>query len=267
MIGIPISITSKRKQTTKDCILGVNNNANSQLIFVDTPGIELINKKFDRNRKLNSLATSIFDQVDLILWVIEAKKFTFDDKKISHLLPSKKPIIVAINKIDLATNAVEKNKIFEQIHLFSNVKYSAIVPISIHKTYQISQLIKEIENNLPIQSKIYDSNFLTDKSLTFRACEIIREKTLRLVGDELPYKINVHMDRFIEKNVNQKYYLLDVSIIVTKPSHKPIIIGKKANTIKRIRIDSQRSLVKLFSSDVRLSLWVKIRNKYLTNLE
>ena len=130
--------------------------------------------------------------------------------------------------------------------MFSNVKYSAIVPISIHKTYQISQLIKEIENNLPIQSKIYDSNFLTDKSLTFRACEIIREKTLRLVGDELPYKINVHMDRFIEKNDDQEKP--DIKKPGTKkpnPKPKP---KPKPKYIDAVRVDQKLGQISIKST-------------------
>ena len=257
ILGQPISITSKRRQTTRDCILGVVNETNSQVIFVDTPGIESTGKH-ERNRKLNTLAISIFDDVDLILWVVEAKKISAEDKLIYGLLPQSKPIIVAINKVDLAKSSDEKKLMFEQVEFFSNVKPKAIIPISVLKSFQINNLIEEIKLSLPEQEKIFEKNYVTDKSTSFRASEIIREKVFRLVGDELPYSISVIIDRF-DHTPNNKFIGMDASIIVEKNTHKPIVIGKNASRIKKIRVDSQSSLNKLFDTKVNLTLWVKVR--------
>lgn len=257
IVGKPISITSRRRQTTRDCILGVSTNKNSQFIFVDTPGIESTGK-FERNRKLNALATSIFEDVDLILWVVEAKKIHLEDKLISSLLTKNKPIVVAINKVDLATSNTEKKQMFDQVSFFASVEPKAIVPISVLKSFQIEELIAEIELLLPLQNKLFDENYLTDKSMTFRSSELIREKIFRLVGDELPYSVSVNIERCSEKNI-KNIIEIDASIIVNKKTHKPIIIGKNATRIKQIRIDSTRPLNKLFDANVDLSLWVKVK--------
>tara|TARA_E500000331_G_scaffold44146_1_gene36809 strand:- start:1847 stop:2725 length:879 start_codon:yes stop_codon:yes gene_type:complete len=257
IIGQPVSITSRRRQTTRDCILGVVTETNSQVIFVDTPGIESTGKH-ERNRKLNSLAISIFDDVDLILWVVEAKKINSEDKLISSLLPQHKPIVVAINKVDLVKSSVEKKLMFEQVEFFSNIRPKAIIPISVAKSFQISQLIDEIKLSLPVQEKIFDKNYITDKSVIFRSSEIIREKVFRLIGDELPYSVSVVIDRCSSKS-KINIVEMDASILLEKNSHKPIVIGKNATRVKKIRIDSQRSLNKLFDAKVNLTIWVKVR--------
>ena len=257
IIGQPVSITSRRRQTTRDCILGVVTETNSQVIFVDTPGIESTGKH-ERNRKLNSLAISIFDDVDLILWVVEAKKINSEDKLISSLLPQHKPIVVAINKVDLVKSSVEKKLMFEQVEFFSNIRPKAIIPISVAKSFQISQLIDEIKLSLPVQEKIFDKNYITDKSVIFRSSEIIREKVFRLIGDELPYSVSVVIDRCSNKS-KINIVEMDASILLEKNSHKPIVIGANATRVKKIRIDSQRSLNKLFDAKVNLTIWVKVR--------
>ena len=237
--------------------MGVVTETNSQVIFVDTPGIESTGKH-ERNRKLNSLAISIFDDVDLILWVVEAKKINSEDKLISSLLPQHKPIVVAINKVDLVKSSVEKKLMFEQVEFFSNIRPKAIIPISVAKSFQINQLIDEIKLSLPVQEKIFDKNYITDKSVIFRSSEIIREKVFRLIGDELPYSVSVVIDRCSNKS---KIHIveMDASILLEKNSHKPIVIGTNATRVKKIRIDSQRSLSKLFDAKVNLTIWVKVR--------
>ena len=257
ILGQPISITSKRRQTTRDCILGVVTETNSQVIFVDTPGIESTGKH-ERNRKLNTLAISIFEDVDLILWVVEAKKISLEDKLIHGLLPQSKPIVVAINKVDLAKSSEEKKLIFEQVEFFSKITPKAIIPISVQKSFQIYDLIEQIKLYLPVQEKIFENNYVTDKSISFRASEIIREKVFRLVGDELPYSTSVIIDR-CDNKPNENFIGMDATIIVEKNTHKPIVIGKNALRIKKIRVDSQSSLNKLFDAKVNLTLWVKVR--------
>lgn len=257
IIGQPVSITSRRRQTTRDCILGVTTEPNFQIIFVDTPGIESTGKH-ERNRKLNSLAISIFDDVDLILWVIEAKKINAEDKLIYNLMPKSKPIIVGINKIDLVKNSEEKKLIFEQVGFFSDIKPRAIIPISVLKSFQINNLLNEIKSYLPLQEKIFENSYITDKSLVFRSSEIIREKVFRLVGDELPYSVSVVIDRFSDKSINGTVEI-DASIIVKRNTHKAIVIGKNASRIKKIRVDSLRPLNKLLDAKVMLTIWVKVK--------
>ena len=252
-----VTITSKKRQTTRDCILGVLTQDNSQFIFVDTPGIES-SGKHERNRILNSLATATLNDVDLILWVVEAKKITIEDKLIFNLLANKNPIIVAINKVDLVTSSSEKKMMFEQVKFFLGIEPVAIVPISVLKSFQIKDLLKEIKSFLPKQDKLFDHNYLTNKSLVFRASETIREKIFRLVGDELPYSASVIIESCSKKDVNNVVEIY-ASIVVSKKSHKPIIIGKNATRIKKIKLDSSRSLDKIFDANVDLTLWVKVR--------
>ncbi len=255
IIGHPISITSKKRQTTRDRILGVFSKKNAQFVFVDTPGIESTGR-FERNRKLNSLAISIFDDVDLILWVLEAGKINNEDKLISSLLPKSRHVIIALNKIDLVNREKEKKIMYEQVEFFSSLKPKAIIPISVTKSFQINEMLSEIQSYLPTQDMIFDQNFITDKGIVFRSSEIIREKVIRLVGAELPYAVSVVIDRCLTKNNTVE---IDASIIVTKKSHKPIVIGKNASRIKQITLDSSRPLKRLFDKTVFLEIWVKVR--------
>ncbi|OUW02332.1 MAG: GTPase Era [Betaproteobacteria bacterium TMED156] len=262
LIGQPISIISRRKQTTVDCILGVVNQNNLQLVLIDTPGIEF-NGKLVKSRRLNNLATSILSDVDVILWVIEAKKIHTEDELIPKIFPKNIPIVVAINKVDLANSDNDKRKMFEQVNDLSDINIDVIIPISVSKSFQITQLIDEIKLRLPIRTPIFDKDFLTDKDIVFRTSEIIREKVFKLIGDELPYTTFIEIDRLLEEEVGRKIVTIDASIITNRMTHKPIVIGKKGMTIKRIKEDSLRPLRKLFDRPVKLNLWVKVRQKFI----
>ena len=254
-----ITITSRKPQTTRNRILGILSEENSQIVFLDTPGVHLGYKR-QLNKVMNKLASQCYEEVDLVLFLIDRTKWQLEEDKILESLRNlNKPVVLVINKID---RLKEKSKLFAFIDEISKkFNFLAIIPISALRKDNLLELKKIIQNNLEIGPSHFPENEITEFSDAFYISEIIREKAINRLGDELPYRINVVIEKIIE---HKKLKTIYAAIITESKSQKGIILGKQGSMIKAIGTASRKELEKEFSKKVNLQLWVKA-NKNWTN--
>ena len=254
-----ITITSRKPQTTRNRILGILSEENSQIVFLDTPGVHLGYKR-QLNKVMNKLASQCYEEVDLVLFLIDRTKWQQEEDKILESLRNlNKPVVLVINKID---RLKEKSKLYAFIDEISKkFNFLAIIPISALRKDNLLELKKIIQNNLEIGPSHFPENEITEFSDAFYISEIIREKAINRLGDELPYRINVVIEKIIE---HKKLKTIYAAIITESKSQKGIILGKQGSMIKAIGTASRKELEKEFSKKVNLQLWVKA-NKNWTN--
>ena len=254
-----ITITSRKPQTTRNRILGILSEENSQIVFLDTPGVHLGYKR-QLNKVMNKLASQCYEEVDLVLFLIDRTKWQQEEDKILESLRNlNKPVVLVINKID---RLKEKSKLYAFIDEISKkFNFLAIIPISALRKDNLLELKNIIQNNLEIGPSHFPENEITEFSEAFYISEIIREKAINRLGDELPYRINVVIEKI---NEHKKLKTIYAAIITESKSQKGIILGKQGNMIKAIGTASRKELEKEFSKKVNLQLWVKA-NKNWTN--
>ena len=254
-----ITITSRKPQTTRNRILGILSEENSQIVFLDTPGVHLGYKR-QLNKVLNKLASQCYEEVDLVLFLIDRTKWQQEEDKILESLRNlNKPVVLVINKID---RLKEKSKLYAFIDEISKkFNFLAIIPISALRKENLLELKKIIQNNLELGPSHFPENEITEFSDAFYISEIIREKAINRLGDELPYRINVVIEKI---NEHKKLKTIYAAIITESKSQKGIILGKQGSMIKAIGTASRKELEKEFSKKVNLQLWVKA-NKNWTN--
>lgn len=258
ILGEKISIISDKPQTTRDRIQMIYSDENSQIIFLDTPGMQNPRNKLG-DYMLNVSKGSV-EEADLILYLVDTSDFIGAREKdiIDFLKELARPIILAINKID----TIEKPKILEIISLFSEIDiFKEIVPISASSGENVDLLIEMLKKYLPEGPRYYPDDFITDKSEKFIVGEIIREKALRNLSEEVPHGISVVVESMKESK-DKKTMNISATIYTEKDSHKGIILGKGGSMIKRIRVDSVRELEVFLSSKVNLELWVKVEKNW-----
>ena len=254
LIGEKLSITSRKAQTTRHRIMGVRTDDDAQYVFVDTPGFQTKHSSA-LNRTMNRGVTQALQEVDVICLVIEADRFGDQDKKVVALLPKDKPVILVINKID---EIKDKSALLPFIAKMADVHdWAAVVPVSAEKGTQADALLAEIRKALPQQGFLYDPETLTDRSERFLAAEYIREKLFRLLGDELPYATTVEIEKFETEGELRRIF---AAIVVDRESHKPIVIGRGGETLKRIATEARQDMTRLFGGTVYLELWVKVKS-------
>ena len=254
-----ITITSRKPQTTRNRILGILSEENSQIVFLDTPGVHLGYKR-QLNKVMNKLASQCYEEVDLVLFLIDRTKWQQEEDKILESLRKlNKPVVLVINKID---RLKEKSKLYAFIDEISKkFNFLAIIPISALRKDNLLELKNIIQNNLEIGPSHFPENEITEFSEAFYISEIIREKAINRLGDELPYRINVVIEKI---NEHKKLKTIYAAIITDSKSQKGIILGKQGSMIKAIGTASRKELEKEFSKKVNLQLWVKA-NKNWTN--
>jgi len=254
-----ITITSRKPQTTRNRILGILSEENSQIVFLDTPGVHLGYKR-QLNKVMNKLASQCYEEVDLVLFLIDRTKWQQEEDKILESLKNlNKPVVLVINKID---RLKEKSKLYAFIDEISKkFNFLAIIPISALRKDNLLELKNIIQNNLEIGPSHFPENEITEFSDAFYISEIIREKAINRLGDELPYRINVVIEKI---NEHKKLKTIYAAIITESKSQKGIILGKQGSMIKAIGTASRKELEKEFSKKVNLQLWVKA-NKNWTN--
>lgn len=266
ILGQKLSITSRKPQTTRHKIVGIDSREKSQAVFVDTPGMH---KKEVRaiNKMMNRAAHSALRDVNLVLFVVDAEKWTpNDDLVLEKLKNADMPVILVINKIDTLEN---KNKalplILERQKLMN---FAEIVPVSALRGANLDHLRDTIESYLPFQPPLYSLDQLTDRSERFLASEVIREKIMRQLGEELPYDLTVQIESFkIEDAVmNEKTgrmksacTYIDATIFVDRQGQKAIVIGEKGAKLKKIGMDARADMEKMFEQKIMLTLWVKVK--------
>ena len=260
LIGQKLSITSHKPQTTRHRIHAIDTQTNYQMIFVDTPGIH-IGKKKAINSYMNKTASSSLSEVDMILWLVEALKWTKEDERVmEHLTKIKVPIILCVNKID---NLNTKDEILPYLeNLGEKFQANEVFPLSAFKKNHTNDLRKLILKYLPQQEALFESDYVTDRSQRFVVAEFIREKLMRNLSNELPYDLTVEIEKF---DLDGQMYRIAARIFVEKPSQKSIVIGDKGKMLKQIGEESRISIEGYLESKVFLELWVKVRQGWSNN--
>jgi GTPase len=259
LIGTKIAITSRKAQTTRLPLRGILTTESAQFVFVDTPGYQTKHGG-EMNRRLNASVRKTLDEVDVVLWVWDATRLTDADKAPLAFAQSHRALIAVPNKVDLLKDKAQLANQLGEISQIAN--FSAIVPVSASKGVQTKDLLKEIEKLLPEGERMFDDDDLTDKSERFLAAEIIREKIFRLTGDELPYRAAVLIEKFeTEGNLRRVF----AAILVDKESQRPILIGAKGETLKRVGTEARMDMQKLFGGTIYLELFVKVKSGWSEN--
>ncbi|MGK2896833.1 MAG: GTPase Era [Candidatus Makana argininalis] len=254
LIGSKISITSKKQQTTKKLIFGIHTNLLYQVIYVDNPGF-MIKKKTESffNKNVNK---SFINKIDTVIFVIEAIKWNIiEDKLLKIINNNNYNIIIAINKIDKIKNKKLILPFIKLIYL-KNIFYE-IIPISAKNGMNIDLLSKIVFRSIKQRNHIFPKNYITNQSKKFFISEIIREKILRLIGDEIPYLISVYIEK-INKNKNGIYIIYSV-VLVNNINHKKIIIGNNGKKLKLISILAKKDIEFIFKIRIFLNIFIKIK--------
>ena len=261
LIGQKIAITSDKPQTTRNRIQTVYTDDRGQIIFLDTPGIHKAKNKL--GEYMVNVAEHTLKEVDVILWLVEPATFIgAGERHIAEQLKNvKTPVILVINKIDTVKN---QDEILTFIAAYKDVcDFAEIVPLSALKDKKTDLLTELIFKYLPYGPQFYDEDTVTDQPMRQIASELIREKALRLLDDEIPHGIAVT----IEKMKERRGGLIDIeaSIVCERESHKGIIIGKGGSMLKRIGIEARKEIESMMDTQVNLQLWVKVRKEWRDN--
>ena len=261
LIEKKIAITSRKPQTTRNRILGISTNQKSQIVYLDTPGFHTGYKRA-LNKYMNKLAKHCYEEVDLVVFVVDRFKWLKEENDtLNNLKELNKPMILAINKIDRLENKEELLPFIKDIQKKFN--FLAVVPISALRKNNLENLTDEIEKELPEGPFHFPEDSVTEFSENFFISEIIREKAINRLGDELPYRLNVGIDK-----VEKKKGLITIyaNIIVESSSQKGIILGKGGSMIKAIGTSARKDLEAEMKRKINLQLFVKVSKKWTNNL-
>jgi GTP-binding protein Era len=265
LVGQKVSITSAKAQTTRHRITGIRTDGDSQFVFVDTPGFQtrhVARGTSALNRNLNKTVQATLSDVDVVLFLVEAGKFSADDEKVLALMPAGKPVFLVANKLDTIHRRADLLPWLQSMQ--AKHAFAEFVPMSSNKADDIRRLADIVRPYLPQQPWWYDAEALTDRTDRFLASEIIREKLFRLTGDELPYTSTVVIDTYSEEPSPRPgaspMVKVAASIIVERDSHKGIVIGDKGERLKRIGTEARTELERLMGTKVFVEIWVKVRS-------
>lgn len=254
ILGMKLSITSRKPQTTRHQILGLKTTGNVQAIYVDTPGIHQ-RRGTAINKYMNRAATSVLNDVDVIVFVVQAKKWTDEDQAIVEKLKSVScPVVLVVNKMDKLEDKKQLLPLIQE--LSSHYDFTEIIPVSALNGDNVEMLEQKIAPLLPENEHFYPDDQVTDRSTRFLAGEIIREKLIRELGQELPYTSTVDIDKFVEE---KDIVHIHATIYVESAGQKAIIIGKKGSRLKSIGSKAREDISKMIDNKVYLNLWVKVR--------
>ncbi len=257
LVGEKISIVTSKPQTTQLNVLGIVHNKESQIIFIDTPGLVSENQMRFNSKALNREAVNALSEADLVLMMVEANVWKkADDYIFNHLKEMEMQGILVVNKVD---RYKDKNKILDFLKDRSeNDVFFDTVPISALHQKNLIRLIEVIERHLPIKSPEFNKDIVTDKDTFFRITEILRERLMHHLRDELPYSLECSIDNFEEK---EKIVMIDLLIKTKKNAHKKIIIGKGGTLLKRVGTEARKEIETLVDKKVFLTTQVKTIKK------
>jgi GTP-binding protein Era len=259
LIGAKVSITSRKAQTTRHRITGIQTVEDAQFIYVDTPGFQTRHSNA-LNKTLNKTVTNTLISADVILFLVEAGTFGPADQQVVDLLPKEVPVILVINKSDRVKDKAALMPFAQQIAAKHN--FAAIVPVSAKLRFQVDALQAEIKKYLPENAPIFGPDDITDRSEKFLAAEIVREKVFRLVGDELPYTSTVLIEQFEQEGDLRRIF---AAVLVERDTHKSMLIGNKGARLKEISTQSRLDMEKLFGGPVYLEIWIKVKSGWADN--
>ena len=257
-----VAITANKVQTTRTAIKAILNDDNYQIIITDTPGIHKPKTKLGET--MVSTAFTMFSEVDVILFLIEATSTEIGRGYkliLDKIKESKKPCILVINKMDL----IKREKLLNLIRIYSEeYDFKAVVPISASKNDGVENIIEEIVKILPEGPKYYSDEEYTDQTVRQISEEIIREKALKFLDDEVPHGIYIEIEKFKERKTSkgEDIYDIDATIYCLRESHKGIIIGKGGNLLKKIASTARQDIEEMLDTKVNLKVWVKVKEDW-----
>ena len=255
LLGQKISITSRKPQTTRHQVLGIKTEGRQQIVFVDTPGLHKVESKAI-NRFMNKAASSAIKDVDAVVFVVDRTAFTDEDEMVlQQVSAARVPIILAINKVDLLD---DKRTLLPHLKkLAEKGEFSAVIPISALGEHNIAELETEVCKLLPKSTHLFPESQITDRSQRFLAAEIVREKIMRQLGDELPYAITVEIEQFA---MEREVLHISALIFVERKGQKKILIGDGGSRLRSIGTDARHDMELLFDCKVMLRLWIKVKS-------
>ncbi|MGK8680534.1 GTPase Era [Morganella morganii] len=255
LLGQKVSITSRKPQTTRHRIMGIDTQDNYQIIYVDTQGLH-IEEKRAINRLMNRAASSSIGDVELVIFMVEGTNWTPDDEMVLNKVRSLRcPVLLAINKVD---NVEDKTKLLPHIAFLSQqMDFLDVVPLSAEKKMNVDTIANIVRQHIPQAPFHFPEDYITDRSQRFMASEIIREKLMRFLGDELPYSVTVEIEQFVVQD--NGVFQINGLILVEREGQKKMVIGNKGSRIKTIGTESRIDMERLFDARVHLELWVKVK--------
>ncbi|MCE7659056.1 GTPase Era [Vibrio fluvialis] len=257
ILGQKISITSRKPQTTRHRIMGVDTDGDYQAIYVDTPGLH-IEEKRAINRLMNRAASSSLSDVNLVFFVVEGTHWTADDEMVLNKLKNANfPVVLCVNKVD---NVKDRNDVMlHMMELSNKMGFVDVVPISAKLGKNVDVLRKHVRDHLPKAVHHFPEEYVTDRSQRFMASEIIREKLMRFTGEELPYSVTVEIERF-DYNPETDGFHINALILVERIGQKKMVIGNKGEKIKTIGTQARLDMEELSGRKVYLETWVKVKS-------
>ena len=259
IIGQKIAITSNKPQTTRNRIQTVYHDDRGQIVFLDTPGIHKAKNKL--GEFMVNAAESTFKEVDLVLWLVEATTYIGQGERhiAQELKKSSAPVILVMNKID----KVRKDELLECMNAYKDIlDFAEMVPVSAQNGENVDDLIETMFSYLEEGPQFYDEDTITDQPVRQIVAELIREKALRLLQDEIPHGIAVSIDSMKERPGKNLFYDIDATIVCERDSHKGIIIGKQGAMLKRIGTAARKEIEDFLEAKVNLKLWVKVKKDW-----
>ncbi len=255
LLGQKLSITSRKPQTTRHQVLGIKTEGATQIVYVDTPGLHKGGAKAI-NRYMNRAACSALRDVDVVVFVVDRTAWTEEDEMVlQQVRQAALPTLLVINKIDLLA---DKSLLLPHLQeLEKKGDFRAILPLSALRRHNIEELEREITDLLPGSTHFFPEEQITDRSQRFLAAEIVREKIMRQLGDELPYAVTVEIEEFAQEGETLHISAL---IFVERKGQKKILIGEKGSRLRSIGSDARRDMELLFDGKVMLRLWVKVKS-------
>ncbi|NCB56375.1 MAG: GTPase Era [Gammaproteobacteria bacterium] len=256
LLGQKVSITSRKPQTTRHRILGIDTQGAYQTIFVDTPGLH-IEEKRAINRLMNRAATSSLGDVEMVVFVVDGTHWTDDDEMVLNKLRHMHcPVVLAVNKVDVIK---DKEILLPHLQMLAQKgNFAEILPISAEKGTNVEKIREMAKQLLPEGEHYFPEDYITDRSSRFMASEIIREKLMRFTGEELPYSVTVEIERF--KVEEDGLFHINALILVEREGQKKMVIGNKGEKLKVIGTEARLDMERLFGQRVFLELWVKVKS-------
>lgn len=260
LIEQKVSITSRKPQTTRYNVTGIKTQGATQMIFVDTPGIHIGQKK-TLNRMMNRSAKSAMQGVDIVIFVIEKDHWQEEDEAVcANVQALNNFTIVVVNKLDHLANKTEILPYLQTLQ--QRLPNAHIVPVSALKNLNLDQLQSLIEKNLPERPFLYPEDQITDRSMRFMAAEIVREKIIRQLGAELPHECAVEIEEFVE---TESLITISALVLTEREGQKRILIGDKGSRLKMIGQQAREDMEKMFECKIMLNLWVKVKSGWSDN--
>lgn len=257
LLGTKVSITSPKPQTTRFQILGIKTQGGAQTIYIDTPGLHQ-DENSAMNRYMNRLASAVIPDAQVLVFVVEALKWTEEDNLVlSKLKAAKSPVLLVINKIDLLGDKKELLPFLAAVK--DKFPFSQIIPVSAERTENLILLQQEIDRLLPEGPHLFPDEQVTDKNLKFQIAEIVREKLIQTTEQEVPYSTTVEIEDW---KTEEKRSEISVLIWVEREGQKRIIIGNKGERLKRVGIEARKEIEVLLKQKVFLRLWVKVKEHW-----